>query len=49
MTTIKIEGLSELKDALEELSKATARNVQKRALIEAAGPLEADAETCTLP
>jgi len=44
MTTVKIEGLSELKDALEELSKATARNVQKRALIEAAGPLEADAE-----
>jgi len=44
-TSMTIEGLSELKDALEnEMTKATARNVQKRALVEAAEPMRADAE-----
>jgi HK97 gp10 family phage protein len=41
----KIEGLSELAEALrEELPKATATNVQKRVLIEAAGPIEQQAK-----
>ena len=43
--TFHIEGLSELKDALEELPKATSTNVQKRALMAAGdliqGPMEA--------
>jgi HK97 gp10 family phage protein len=43
-TTFRIEGLAELKDALEELPKATGTNVLKRALTKAAEPLEADAE-----
>jgi HK97 gp10 family phage protein len=43
--SFKIEGLSDLVDALtEELPKATATNVQKRALMEAADPIEADAK-----
>src|SRR4030095_2721817 len=43
--TFKIEGLSELVEGLkEELPKATATNVQKRALKEAADPIEADAK-----
>lgn len=43
--SFRIEGLSELKDALEtEFSKVTATNVLKRALTEAAKPIEADAE-----
>ena len=43
--TFKIEGLSEFVEALtEELPKATATNVQKRALKEAAEPMEADAK-----
>jgi len=36
---VKIEGLSELEEALSELSKATGRNVLKRALINAAQPI----------
>jgi HK97 gp10 family phage protein len=44
-TFFKIEGLSELTDALvNELPKATATNIQKRALKEAADPIEADAK-----
>jgi len=43
--TFKIEGVKELADALvEELPKATATNIQKRALKEAADPIEADAK-----
>ena len=43
--TFKIEGLSEFVEALkEELPKATAANVQKRALKEAAEPMESDAK-----
>lgn len=41
--TFRIEGISELAEALtDELPKATATNVQKRALKEAADPIEAD-------
>jgi HK97 gp10 family phage protein len=43
--TWKIEGLKELAEGLrEELPKATATNVQKRALMRAAEPMEADAK-----
>jgi HK97 gp10 family phage protein len=38
--TIKLEGLSDLIDGLSELTKATSTNVQKRALKEAADPIE---------
>ncbi len=41
---MKIEGLSDLIAGLEELPKATSTNVQKRALKEAADPIEADAK-----
>lgn len=44
MITMKLEGLSDLVEGLQELSKATATNVQKRALKEAADPIEADAK-----
>jgi len=44
-TTIRVEGLSELKDALEELPKATGTNVLKRALTKAADPIQAQAES----
>jgi HK97 gp10 family phage protein len=41
-----IEGLSDLVEALrDELPKATSTNVQKRALKEAADPIEADAKS----
>jgi HK97 gp10 family phage protein len=43
-TTIKVEGLKELNDALAELPKATGRNVVRRALIKALGPMERQAE-----
>jgi HK97 gp10 family phage protein len=43
--SVKVEGLAELETALIELPKATARNVLKRALIDAAGPIEASAES----
>lgn len=44
--TFKIEGLSELADGFkDELPKATATNVQKRALKDAAEPIEADAKS----
>ena len=39
IVTVKLEGLSDLKDALEELPKATSTNVQKRALMKAAQPI----------
>ena len=43
--TFKIEGLKELAQALrEELPKATATNIQKRALMRAAEPIERDAK-----
>jgi HK97 gp10 family phage protein len=43
--SFKIEGISELVEALtEELPKATATNIQKRALKEAAAPIERDAK-----
>lgn len=41
--TFKIEGLKELGEALQELPKATGTNVLKRALTEAADPIEQDA------
>lgn len=42
--TFRIEGVSELAEAFrDELPKATATNVQKRALKEAADPIESDA------
>lgn len=41
---IKVEGLSELLDGLEELSKATAKNVMRRALNKAADPIQQAAE-----
>src|SRR5262245_34165590 len=44
-TTFKIEGLKELKDALLELPKATGTNVQKRALMKAADPLQSLAQS----
>ncbi len=40
VTTIKVEGLSELKDALDELPKATSTNVLRRALLKAGKPIE---------
>lgn len=44
-TSFRIEGLSELVDGLRnELPKATATNIQKRALMEAAEPIERDAK-----
>lgn len=42
--SFRVEGLSELKEALEELPKATGKNVLKRALLKAAEPMRADAE-----
>jgi HK97 gp10 family phage protein len=43
--TFKIEGLKELKEALEEeFPKATATNIQKRALVDAAQPMVATAQ-----
>lgn len=40
-TTFRVEGLKELEAALKELPRATAKNVMKRALIKAAGPVAA--------
>ncbi len=46
IVSFRIEGLSDLvTDLREELPKATATNVQKRALKEAADPIEADAKS----
>jgi len=43
-TKMHVEGLRELQEALRELPKATARNVLRRALTEAAQPMAAAAE-----
>jgi HK97 gp10 family phage protein len=43
-TTFKMEGLSELLEGLQELTKATATNVQKRVLKDAAVPFEQTAK-----
>ncbi len=43
--TFRIEGLSELKEALTELPKATGTNTQKRALTKAGELIEATAES----
>jgi HK97 gp10 family phage protein len=42
--TVKIEGLSELDEALTELSRATARNILLRTLKEQGEPIRADGE-----
>lgn len=41
-TTFRIEGLAELDEALTELSRATARNVLRRTLIEQGKPIRDD-------
>lgn len=41
--TFKIEGLSDLEEALGELKKATAKNILKRVLVKAGGPIAEDA------
>lgn len=46
--TIKVEGLRELKAALDELPKATARNVQQRVLLRRAQPI-VDAAKAKVP
>jgi HK97 gp10 family phage protein len=43
-TTVRVEGLVELDNALSELPKATARNVLRRALLKAGEPIRAAAE-----
>lgn len=42
--TVKVEGVSELLDGLEELPKATEKNVLQRALLNAADPIIRAAE-----
>ena len=42
--TVKVEGLKELDQALGELTKATARNTVRRALVKGAEPLETAAK-----
>lgn len=42
-TTFKIEGISETVEALQELPKATGKNVQKRALLKAGQVIANDA------
>lgn len=42
---VKIEGLSELREALQELPKATSTNVLKRVLMSAADPIVSMAES----
>lgn len=42
--TFKVEGLAELDQALQELPKATARNVLKRVLTEQGQPIKDDGE-----
>lgn len=44
-TTVKIEGLSELREALHELPRATSTNVLKRVLTKAADPIVSMAES----
>lgn len=40
VTVVRVEGLSELRDALAELPKATGANVLRRALLKAGKPIE---------
>src|SRR5262245_36449322 len=47
--TFKLEGLSDLLDALAELPKATSTNVLKRALLNAAEPIQQTAQALTAP
>lgn len=42
--TFRIDGLSDLAEALKELPKATGKNVQKRALIKAGQPIANQAQ-----
>lgn len=42
---VKVEGLSDLEEALSELTKATAKNVLKRVLIKAGQPIARGAES----
>jgi len=44
-TSVHVEGLSELADALAELPKATGKNAVRRTLIKALGPMESMAES----
>jgi hypothetical protein len=42
--TFNVEGLKELQHALQELPKATGKNVLQRTLMKAAKPIEAAAQ-----
>jgi len=44
-TTVRVDGLRELKEALEALPKATGRNVLRRALMAGGEPIEEAAES----
>jgi HK97 gp10 family phage protein len=48
VATVKVEGFKELEKALAELPKATAKNVAKRTLMEAAEPVD-EAATANAP
>ena len=45
VTRVRVEGLRELQDALQELPKLTAKNVMKRVLTKRAQPIADDAES----
>jgi HK97 gp10 family phage protein len=45
MLTIKMDGLKDCEEALNELTNATARNVLRRALMQAGEPVRAAAES----
>lgn len=45
MVSMKVEGLSDLEEALRELPKATAKNTIRRALLAAAQPIEQQAQS----
>jgi len=45
VTIVKVEGLSELAEALEELPKATGANVLRRTLLEAGEPVADQAQS----
>lgn len=44
ITTVRVEGLRELDDALGEMKKATAANILRRTLLKAGAPIEAMAK-----
>jgi HK97 gp10 family phage protein len=44
-TTVRVEGLSELDDALQDLTRATQRNIVKRVLMAAGQPIADDAQS----